>query len=106
MSSSSIQGEKYFLRLLLTNVPGATSYDDLRTVEGVLYGSFQESAQRRGLLEDDQEVDKALTDATLAQMPSQIRSLFSIFLSYGSCQDPSAMWEKHKAAMMEDFVRR
>ena len=29
-------GERYFLRLLLTHVTGATSYDCLKTVNGVI----------------------------------------------------------------------
>ena len=32
-------GERYFLRLLLTHVTGATSYDCLKTVNGVILGN-------------------------------------------------------------------
>ncbi|CEP09067.1 hypothetical protein, partial, partial [Parasitella parasitica] len=37
--------EKYHLRLLLLHVPGATSYESLRTVNGVLHNTFQAAAR-------------------------------------------------------------
>jgi hypothetical protein len=36
-------GERFYLRLLLTVVKGATSYDDLSSFEGTLYPSFREA---------------------------------------------------------------
>ena len=34
-------GERYFLRLLLTHVAGARSYDCLKTVNGIIHESFK-----------------------------------------------------------------
>ena len=34
-------GERYFLRLLLTHVSGSSSYDCLKTVNGVKLGTFK-----------------------------------------------------------------
>ena len=48
-------GERYFLRLLLNHVPGATSFPDLQTYNAVVYPSFQEACRQRGLLDDDTE---------------------------------------------------
>ncbi|CAG8743537.1 17640_t:CDS:1, partial [Cetraspora pellucida] len=45
------EGEKYYLCLLLNHVKGATSFMDLRRVEGYLYATFQESALKRGIIE-------------------------------------------------------
>ena len=50
--------ERYSLRLLLHNHPGATSFDDLKVVNGTAHFSFQAAAVERGLLEDDAELDK------------------------------------------------
>ncbi|XP_065322969.1 uncharacterized protein LOC135930111 [Gordionus sp. m RMFG-2023] len=48
-------GERFFLRLLLLHVVGATSFEYLRTVNGVLYNTFKEAAFKRNLLVDDKE---------------------------------------------------
>jgi hypothetical protein len=41
----------YAIRLLLMTIPGPKSFIDLRTVDGVVYESFVDAAQKRGLLE-------------------------------------------------------
>ena len=50
--------ERYCLRLLLHHQPGATSYADLKTVNGAAHATFQAAAVALGLLEDDAEMDK------------------------------------------------
>ena len=51
--ASPNSGERFYLRLLLCTVPGATSYEHLRTVNNVLYPSFKDACTALGLLEDD-----------------------------------------------------
>ena len=72
ISAHPAEGERYFLRVLLNNVAGATSYEHLRMVDGVLPPSFHEAAERRGLIEEDNALDECLTEATLFQMPSSL----------------------------------
>ena len=64
-----IDREKFAFRCLLLHVKGATSYEDLRTYNNIVYGTFQEACIARGLLEDDQEWDRALSDAVALMMP-------------------------------------
>jgi ATP-dependent DNA helicase PIF1 len=59
-----VEGECYFLCVLLNNVASATSYKHLRTVDGVLLPSFREAMERRGLIEEDNTLDECLTEAT------------------------------------------
>jgi hypothetical protein len=47
------QGERYYLRMLLTNVRGPQSFEDLRTVDGTVYDTFRQACVARGLLDDD-----------------------------------------------------
>jgi hypothetical protein len=47
------EGERYFLRVLMNHVRGATSFQDLKSVNGRLYSNFRESCERRGLIETD-----------------------------------------------------
>ena len=55
MYNSTIrQGERFFLSVSLLHVPGATSFEYLRTFEGVVYRYFREACLARGLLADDQ----------------------------------------------------
>jgi ATP-dependent DNA helicase PIF1 len=46
-------------------VTGATSYVDLRTVDGLMLPTFCEAAERRGLLESDNTLDECLTERAL-----------------------------------------
>lgn len=58
-------GEQYYLRLLLTVVRGPSSYENLRTINGVLQPIFQAACIARGLLEDDKEWIHCFEEVTL-----------------------------------------
>ena len=50
---SPAEGERYFLRLLLSCVYGPTSFDRLLTINGVRMASYGEAAFQMGLLQSD-----------------------------------------------------
>ena len=56
-------GEQYYLRMLLSIVRGATSFENLCTVDGFLYPSFKEACIALGLLQNDEEWDQCLKEA-------------------------------------------
>jgi len=58
ISAHPAEGERYFLRVLLNNVAGATSYEHLRTVDGMLLPSFHKATERRCLIEEDNTLDE------------------------------------------------
>jgi hypothetical protein len=95
--------ERYFLRTLLLHVHGATSFEYLRTVDGVICSTFREAAKKRGLLLDDEVWDATLTEGSLMQMPRQIRQTFALICIYGEVNDIEALWANHIDAMTEDF---
>ena len=95
ISAHPAEGERYFLRVLLNNVAGSTSYEHLRMVDGVLPPSFHEAAERRGLIEEDNALDECLTKATLFQMPSSLRRLFATILVFCKPHDVMGLWKKH-----------
>ena len=64
ISAHLAKGEHYFLHVLLNNVTGATSYEHLRTVDGVLLPLFCEAAEKRCLIEEDNTLDECLSEAT------------------------------------------
>src|SRR5882762_6866879 len=69
-------GERFYLRLLLVNVKGAESWDDLRRFDGVLHHTFKAACLARGLLEDDGEWKKCLEEAGNMQTGHQLHGLF------------------------------
>ncbi|CAN1256870.1 ATP-dependent DNA helicase PIF1 [Linum perenne] len=48
-------GDVFYLRMLLSKIPGALSFEHLRTVHGVVYKDYQEACQALGLLSNDNE---------------------------------------------------
>ncbi|XP_062233672.1 uncharacterized protein LOC133930909 [Phragmites australis] len=82
VSAHPTEGERYYLRVLLNHVSGATSYDDLRMVDGEILPTFREAAERRGLIEADNTLDECLTEAELFQMPPSLRRLFATILVF------------------------
>jgi len=103
--ANSGEGERYFLRVLLNHVRGATSYEDLRTVAGVTYSTFREACEKRGLIEMDKSIDDCLTEATTFQMPCALRRLFATILVLCEATNIRGLWDKHKDALGEDFSR-
>ncbi|AQK61876.1 hypothetical protein ZEAMMB73_Zm00001d012946 [Zea mays] len=105
VSAHPAEGERFFLRLLLNHVTGATSYVDLRTVDGDTLPSFREAAQMRGLLEADDTIDECLNEAAIYQMPSALRRLFATILVYCEPNDVAELWQRHLDSMSEDYHR-
>ncbi|KAG2661478.1 hypothetical protein PVAP13_1KG506713 [Panicum virgatum] len=71
------EGERFYLRILLMTVKGATSYADLRTYNGIVYETFKEACAARGLLNDDNEWYNTFEEATKWATPSHLRNLFA-----------------------------
>ena len=84
-------GERFYLRLLLTVVRGATSYEDLRSFENHLCPSFREACIMRGLLEDDNEWHQCLQEAKHMAIGRQMCHLFVTILIDCSSANPSIM---------------
>ncbi len=57
--------ERFSMIILLLNTPGATSFSNLRTVEGKIFSTYQAAAINRGLLHDDKIWNETLTEASL-----------------------------------------
>lgn len=76
-------GERYYLRLLLTIIRGPKSFEDLRTINGHLYTTFKEACKALGLLEDDTEWIQCFKEAISFQSGRVLRTLFVTALVYG-----------------------
>ncbi|XP_017467368.1 PREDICTED: uncharacterized protein LOC108359826 [Rhagoletis zephyria] len=85
---------------------GPTSFDSLRTVDGVLCATFREACQRLNLLENDTHWDSTLADATVSAPANQIRTLFAIIIATCHPSNPTALWDKYKDEMADDILHR
>ena len=103
---SITDNERYYLRLLLLYISGATSFDDLKIVEGERCQTFREAANKRGFLGDDKEWERALTQAAYYQMPRQIRQLFGFICVYCDVINPLGLWNKFKEVLLEDYLEQ
>lgn len=100
------QGERFYLRLLLVSVPGPISFEDLRTVNGILYDTFQEACLARGLIENDNAWVQCFEEAVCYVSGQRLRSLFTVALTHGPCQDPPGLWDRFRTYLCDDLARR
>ncbi|XP_071736316.1 uncharacterized protein [Rutidosis leptorrhynchoides] len=60
---SAAAGDLFYLRILLNKVKGPTSYEEIRTVNGILFDNFKDACYHLGLLDDDNEYIEAIKEA-------------------------------------------
>jgi len=90
--------------MLLTVVKGATSFEDLRTFDGVLLPTFKEACKQRGLLRDDHEWVQCLDEAAEMQVGSQLRTLFATILLHCEPTSPHELWNQFKDKICDDLA--
>ena len=98
------QFERFFLRMLLHEVKGPQSFEELRTVDGVVCETYREACHKRGMLEDDTHWDATLEEASVSHVPSRLRTLFVIMLQNCNLSSPKTLWENHKQSLSEDIL--
>jgi hypothetical protein len=99
-------GELYYLRMLLMIVKGAQSYADVRTYDGVVYGTYREACEARGLLEGDNEWHLLFDEAIVTASSAQLRQLFVTVLLYCSVGDVRSLFDKYWLYMTDDIHNR
>ena len=91
--------------MLLINIRGPISFQDLRTVNGQLCATYRQACQELNLLENnDAHWDTALADASYTARQQQIRTLSAIVLTTCFPSNPKDFWEKYKDYMSEDIL--
>ncbi|CAN1274367.1 hypothetical protein LINPERPRIM_LOCUS15376 [Linum perenne] len=76
-------GDVFYLRILLGKIPGALSFQHLRTVNGVVYSDYQLACQAMGLLATDDEWDSVMLEVSRWGQASIIRCIISKIRSEG-----------------------
>ncbi|CDF36554.1 unnamed protein product [Chondrus crispus] len=102
---SSREGERYFLRLLLTQVPGATSFENLRNIDGEQCTSFRQACLRLGLLANDAEWKHAVRDSFRSSFVP-LSHLFATILAHCQPSDPLSLWNDNLHMFLTDIRNR
>lgn len=98
--------ECFHLRMLLHEVIGPTSFDALKTVDGVVAETFKQACQLRGLLEDDAQWHRTLKEAATTRSPGMLRCLFAVMLQTCAMSNPLELWFAYREFMAEDLLYR
>ncbi|KAF7814817.1 uncharacterized protein G2W53_028786 [Senna tora] len=97
-------GELHYLCLLLTFVKGATSFEDIRTINGALHLMFKDACYSMGLLDDDKEYVDVIVEASNWSSGVYLRKLFSTLLVHNTICRPHYVWEKTWAHLFDDIL--
>ena len=108
------RGEQFFLYILLKNRP-ARSYEDLKTVDGVVHDKFRDAVRALGLMRDDNEyvlcIEQAMRelgwtgewdDPAREACGPVLRSLFVTLMQQGA--DWEALMKSTGDALLDDFL--
>ena len=95
-------GEVFYIRLLLLHHV-ARSFEDLRTICGTMYDTFQHAAQAAGLLEEEDEACLAMEYAIASfKSPAQLQFLFSLLILEGA---PAVdLWDRFADNLALDYA--
>ena len=96
-------GDIFYLRVLLQTQP-ACSFEELQTVDGVLYPSFQNACIALNLFSDETEAEYCFTEAVdCLHTPYQMQLLLIHMLTNECITTPAAIWEKFQQPLSKDF---
>ena len=98
--------ERFYLKAVLKQQPGAKSFKDLRTVNGKVCQTFQETASHLGLIADDQIWIDTLNEATTTNCNSyKLVRLFAYMLIHCPINEPGRLWDQFKAKLTHNFKK-
>lgn len=102
---SPTAGDVFYLRILLhhDHCKGKTSFQNLMTVNGLPRSSYQEVCRELGLLQDDSEWDKALTESAVTENCPALREFFIIILLFCEPADEKTLFENHFMEWVDDI---
>ena len=87
-----LQGERFYLWLLLTIVHRATSFKKLRTIHSTIYTTCQQACLTFGLLKYDWEWIQCFEEGIIFALSSTLRTLFATAVLHGGLIDANTIW--------------
>ncbi|XP_019171108.1 PREDICTED: uncharacterized protein LOC109166675 [Ipomoea nil] len=95
-------GELYYLRCLLNIVRGPETFEDIRTHNGVEYGTFRDACYAQGMLDDNKEYIDAIVEASFWSTAHSLRKLFVVLLTSSCIIRPEYVWNEVWKHLCED----
>jgi hypothetical protein len=89
-------GERLFLHLLLTVVPGVTSFEHFRTIDDIEHLTFQADCEALGLLQDDTKWDMCMWEAYIDQDAKKLKNIFVTLLLFYSPLNLEVLCERYR----------
>ena len=105
-SVNPLAGEAFYLRMLLhdDHCKGKTSFNHLKTLPtGQTCETFQEVCRELGLLKDDQEWQKVLSEAASTSLCPQLRELYIVILMFCLPANPRGLFDEFWDTWVDDF---
>ncbi|KAK9054325.1 hypothetical protein SSX86_025403 [Deinandra increscens subsp. villosa] len=99
-------GERYYLRMLLNHVRGPLSFEDIRTVDGVVHPTYRSACKALNLLGDDIEWVESIREASQWKLGNQLRQLFATILMFCTVTDYAQFFSECLPFLSEDIIRR
>ena len=99
-------GDAFYMRIMLNKIKGARGFDDLKTVDDVIYPTYKDACYAYGLLTDDKEYIDGLIEASQWGMGDYLRSYFVRLIVSESMSRPEVVWDKTWHLMAEDVESR
>ncbi|KAK9705842.1 hypothetical protein RND81_07G086300 [Saponaria officinalis] len=99
-------GELYFMRIMLNHIKGPKCFEDIRTVNGVVYPTYREACYAIGIISDDKEYIDAIVEASFWGSGCYLRNLFSTLLLSGTLSMPSIVWDKTWHLLSDDILHK
>ena len=92
-----------FQLLVVNVVRGPTSYEDIKTFNGVLYPEYKDACFARWLLDEDQEYIDNIVRRSFESFGSDLRHVFVMMLNNNTIYMPETEWENTWQILSEDI---
>ncbi|GJW32129.1 ATP-dependent DNA helicase PIF1-like protein [Tanacetum coccineum] len=99
-------GKALFSQNVADVVRGPKDFDELMTVNNRLCHTFKEACFAYGLLNDDREWKKAISEASLWALGPQLCDLFVTILLFCDISRPLKLWEETWEFLSEDILHK
>ncbi|CAA7035449.1 unnamed protein product [Microthlaspi erraticum] len=98
--------ESYYLRVLLNIIKGPRSFEEIRTVDGLVYETFKDACYALGLCDDDKEYTEAIKEGSEWASSKFLRRLFALLLLSKCVASPLDLWNNTWIYLTDDILYR
>ncbi|XP_020972608.1 uncharacterized protein LOC110269246, partial [Arachis ipaensis] len=100
----NVRCDIYYMKILLAVQRGCTTYESIRTINGITYSSFQDACYSMGLLCDDREFITAINEVAELASGHHLRKLFAMLLISNSISNPERVWNATWTLLAAEFL--